>query len=157
MAGAYLFAKGLAPTVQLPESLQDVEHCAEFIAKLDGPFVVGPEGPLDLEELGKRLADIEKLSRAYMPDAADALVRTSIALRLWSACISAAKTIAHETRSGPNTPQQRQLDMQRLDAIADDDPVFAAGLECAPAFKKRRNQPYSFDGVPASSHVRRFP
>ena len=92
MTGAYLFAKGLAPSVQLPDSLQDVKLCAEFVAKLGGPFVVGPEGALSLEELGKRLAAIEKLSYIYMPDVADALVRIGFALRLWSACISDAKT-----------------------------------------------------------------
>lgn len=40
--------------------------------------------------------------------------------------------------------------------VAGADPVFAVGLECAVEFKRKRGDPYSFDGVPDGSVVRRF-
>jgi hypothetical protein len=91
-----------------------------------------------------------------MPDVPGALDRVNVALRLWSGCLSAAKTIALETRSGPNTPAMRANAFASLDALAHGDPIFAAGMEAAPAFKKLRDQPYSLDGVPKDSPVRRY-
>jgi hypothetical protein len=35
-----------------------------------------------------------------------------------------------------------------FDVLAHDYPIFAAGMEAAPAFKRLREQPYSFDGIP---------
>ncbi len=41
-----------------------------------------------------------------MPDCVE---RLNLVLRLWSGCLSAAKTIAHETRRGENTPGDDSL------------------------------------------------
>lgn len=154
---ALAFAKGLAHSVSLPASLGDVERRAELVAEIDGPFVLEKDRWLTMEEIGRRISAIDKASSAYMPDVSDALSRLSIALRLWAACILAAKTIADQTLSGLNNARHRQDVFSRLDAQAEEDPVFTAGLESAPAFKRRRNQPYSFDGVPVTSPVRRYP
>jgi hypothetical protein len=80
--------------------------------------------------------------------------RASIALRLWAGCLDAAKTIALETRDGPNSPELRAAAFAQIDSVAETDPIYGAGVEAAPAFKVLRRQSYSFDGVPAGSRVR---
>ena len=70
---------------------------------------------------------------------------------------SAAKTIALDTRDGPNTPNIRTEIFQALDRIADQDPIYRAGVESAALFKKKREQCSSFNGVPLTSPVRRNP
>jgi hypothetical protein len=37
---------------------------------------------------------------------------------------------------------------QALDYIADHDPIYFAGVESAPSFKKNNQQCFSFNGVP---------
>jgi hypothetical protein len=106
-------------------------------------------------DLGSRIAMIAALSRRYLPKIKDGLVRVNVALRLWSGCLSAAKVIALETRSGPNTPESRALVMPVIEEIAAKDPIYAAGVDVAPAFKRRRHEKYSFDGVPSRSRVLR--
>lgn len=83
--------------------------------------------------------------------------RVIIALRLWAGCIWAAKTVAEGTLSGANTPTMQADAFAQIDDYARNDPVFAAGVEAAPAFKRRRGETYSFDGVPDDSPVRRHP
>jgi hypothetical protein len=43
------------------------------------------------------------VSKKYIGGAIDVKVRVNISLRLWSGCIKAAKNIASETLSGPNS------------------------------------------------------
>lgn len=81
----------------------------------------------------------------------------SFGLRLWSGCISAAKSIAPETMNGQNTHKLRSNLFRTLDRIANKDPIFKFGIECAPLFKKHHQQYYSFDGVPLASSVRNYP
>jgi hypothetical protein len=76
---------------------------------------------------------------------------------LWSGCLSAAKTIALDTREGPNTPDRRTKDFQIFDHRVNQDPIYCAGVESAPLFKKKNQQCFSFDGVPLTSPVRRYP
>jgi hypothetical protein len=44
-----------------------------------------------------------------------------------------------------------------LDYIADQDPIYCAGVKSAPLFKKERQQFFSFNGVPMTSPVRKNP
>jgi hypothetical protein len=81
----------------------------------------------------------------------------SVALRLWSGCISAAKVIALETRSGPNTVQYRKKASRTLLRTAQIDKVFAAGVVAAVEFKKRRKQPYDFSGIPMDIQMAFWP
>ena len=81
----------------------------------------------------------------------------SFGLRLWSGCLSAAKTIAQETMNGQNTHDLRSNLFHDIDSTADKDPIFKFGIECAPLFKKHHQQYYSFDGVPLASSVRNYP
>ena len=69
-----------------------------------------------------------------MPDVTDPVVRLNICLRLWAGCLSAAKTIALETRSGLNTPELRkEIFTTKVDVLASNDPIYRAGVEAAPA------------------------
>jgi hypothetical protein len=78
-------------------------------------------------------------------------------LRLWAGCLSAAKTIATETRDGPNTPEARAAAFAVIDSLSREDEVYAAGVEAAPTFKALHEQDYFFGGVPRTSRVRRYP
>ena len=64
---------------------------------------------------------------------------------------------ALETRDGQNTPDVRTKTFQILDQIADQDPIYCAGVKSAPLFKKKIQQYFSFNGVPLTSPVRRNP
>lgn len=77
-------------------------------------------------------------------------------LVLWSSCMSAAKTIAYKTRSGVNTPEVRGRIFVGLDRICRGSPLFRAGVQAAPAFKRGRRQRIYLDGVPEKSPVRRY-
>jgi hypothetical protein len=96
---------------------------------------------------------IDDILRRYIPDEKNEKYRKSIGLRLWSG----AKTIALDTRNGPNTPNLRTEIFQILDREADEDPIYCVGVESAPLFKKKMQQCFSFNGVPSTSPVRRNP
>jgi hypothetical protein len=100
---------------------------------------------------------IDDVCRQYDHNVNGEQLRKSFGLRLWSGCISAAKTIALETMDGPVTPECRISIFQSLDSLAKIDSVFGLGIECAPLFKKRHQQCFSFNGVPMTSPVRKYP
>jgi hypothetical protein len=162
----YEFAIALGECPSLPDSLGDVDDRAALIDAIDRPFAVekiepGDEGTKVLRDvvrnIGTNVGALARTSAAYMPGVADPLDRVIIALRLWAGCIWAAKTVAEGTLSGANTPTMRADAFAQIDDYARNDPVFAAGVEAAPAFKRRRGETYSFDGVPDDSPVRRHP
>src|SRR5205823_4376788 len=122
--------------------------------------VAGGHLRLRLDEFAAGVASraicLAELSRALIPDVQDPVSRVNLVLRLWSGCLSAAKTIAESTRSGPNTAEERRRVFETIiDSIAAVDIIYAAGVEAAPAFKRLADQPYFFEGVPESSCVRR--
>jgi hypothetical protein len=100
---------------------------------------------------------IDDIVRRYNTHETNEKYRKSLGLSLWSGCLSAAKVIALETRDVSNTPEMRAKSFQDLDVIADRDSIFRTGVESAPLFKKYNQQCYSFNGVPSSSPVRRYP
>lgn len=162
MDTALEWARELGSPPPLPPSLADVNKRAELVNTINGPLARADLRPqLALHQLSKtekaqRLDKVERLSRRFIPDISSD-DRTNIALRLWSGCLSAAKTIALETMSGPNTPQSRARDFAHIDLIAQRDPIYCAGVEAAPTFKSLLCEPYCFDGVPQSSPVRKYP
>jgi hypothetical protein len=178
MAAARQIAEHLGPPPPLPESLQDPEKRAEVVQRVNGELVwfadlvigdvqVPAEGTAG-KRLRLHLADraagvaskvlrLAELTRDLIPDVPDPVGRVNLVLRIWSGCLSAAKTIAEDTLSGPNTPETREHAFETtIDPIAAVDTIYAAGVEAAPAFKRRAGQPYFFDGVPADSYVRRY-
>jgi hypothetical protein len=92
--------------------------------------------------------DAEKLLPKLSPE-----TRKNVMLRLWSGCISAAKTIAYKTRSGRNTPETRQRAFRAIDASAESDPFVRAGVAVGPFLKATRKQRVYMDGVPLTSPV----
>jgi hypothetical protein len=156
MVMALVFADALGPVPTLPESLKAARLRAELIHAIDGPLVTRLGDVVDVtRQIAEQIRRIEEGSRRFMPDVPDTMVRINICLRLWSGCLSAAKTIAHETRSGPNTPSMRVQLTQEIEQVAASDAVFAAGVEAAQAFKRHRNETYSLEGVPTGSLVLR--
>ena len=61
------------------------------------------------KEKGKHLNDITELSRQFISDVNDDDGIKNSILGLWAGCMSAAKEIALETSSGPNTPERRNI------------------------------------------------
>ena len=68
-----------------------------------------------------------------------------------------AISIATETLDGTTSPGRRKEQFFQIDLFAKWDSIYRAGVETASGLKKIRKQYYSFDGVPDSSPVRRFP
>ena len=124
-----------------------------FAAALFADF----SGNLNVEDKKKQLMKIGRVSKIYMPDVKDDGVRQNISLRLWSGCLSAAKTIAPQTMAGANTPEQREQAFRHLDPVAQADAIFCAGVESAPSFKRLLREDFSFEGVPDESPVRKYP
>ena len=56
--------------------------------------------------MGQYLSMVEARSAPVMPGTV-ALDQIAISLRLWTGCMEAAKTIALDTRSGPNSAEGR--------------------------------------------------
>jgi hypothetical protein len=149
-------ARGLArEPLELPAELADVNTRATFILAIDKPLLFDGDGVAQWVEFGAQLSAIAQLSADVMPELATELERISVALVLWAGCILAVKAIALETRSGANTIAGRAEAFATIDKLAVEDPLFRAGVEAAPAFKTHRLQPYSLDGVPEGSPVRR--
>jgi hypothetical protein len=154
---ALSLARGLAQTpLPLPAALTDVQARATFIREIDKPLLVDANGVAQWQELGAQLRAISQASAEVMPELAGELDRVAIALMLWSGCITAAKAIAFETRSGKNTIAGRAQEFAAIDSLAAQDALFCAGVEAAPAFKTQRGQTYSLEGVPQASPVHRY-
>jgi hypothetical protein len=139
----------------LPAALTDVQARARFIREIDKPLLVDGSGVAQWRQFGGQLRAIAQSSAELMPELVGELDRVAVGLVLWSGCITAAKAIAFETRSGENTAAGRSQQFAAIDELAAQDELFCAGVEAAPAFKTQREQPYSLDGVPQTSPVRR--
>lgn len=172
---ARVFAEYLSPAPSLPASLADPESRAALVHAIDGELVwlgthaIVPEdvsvvlGPVLTQEVNilavtarsaARALEIAERTAALIPEVPDAKTRVNISLRLWSGCMSAAKTIAHETRSGPNTSEGcLRIFAEIIDPIAENDPIYAAGVEAAPAFKRLRKQPHTSLTAYPKTHV----
>lgn len=154
------FAESLGEKPEHPVSLKamSVETRAEMLDRIDGPLIErwpsDEDTPFGLfAQIAKQLAKIADVTKDDLPDVPDSLVRINIVLRLWAGCLETAKTIALETKSGPNTPKIRSDSALHIDQVASIDPIYEAGVEAALAFKKRRGQPISFEGIPRETRV----
>ena len=165
MQTAYNWASELADTsnlrlsVNIPQAAQFANQINELLGeyinkdiKSSGTGLFENFSIMIKEVILRRLDD---LYRNLLDDQISENQRVSIALRLWSGCISAAKMIAIETRDGIITPEKRKQIFGDIDSLAMVDPIFCLGVESAPAYKKIHQQCYSFVGVPGTSHVRK--
>ena len=134
----------------------DVQARASFIREIDKPLLVDGNGVPQWQEFAGQLRAIAQSSAEVMRELVGELDRIAVGLALWSGCITAAKAIAFETRSGENTAAGRTQQFAAIDGLAAQDALLCAGVEAAPVFKTQRAQPYSLDGVPQASPVRRY-
>jgi hypothetical protein len=65
--------------------------------------------------------------------------------------IYAAKALAIETMNGPNDKAERQYQFSSIDTVALSDESYGAGVSVAAAYKIKRKEPISFEGVPTDS------
>jgi len=134
---------GLPPS--LPLTLEDVAARAALVDSID-PLIANVADGLQGQGQSEKSALLERLAsltKEVILDVSDDQIRVNISLRLWSGC------------SGPNSPEDRNLLFRRvIDPRARTDPIYRAGVDAAPAFKDRRAQPWSFEGVPADSPIR---
>ena len=162
MLYAYFWACRL-PQDTLPTSLKDVEIRAILIDKMDF-LIIGENNTANIllefmteDERQFRLERALRVADSFLTDQISEISKKSVILRLWSGCLDAAKSVATETLDGATSPQIRKEHFFQIDIFAKWDSIYRAGVETAPALKKRRKQYYSFDGVPQDSSVRRFP
>jgi hypothetical protein len=162
---ALSIAQELAPSVSVPASILAMtpDQQADLILK----HVIEPRQrlPVSLDDLepfihvSQMIGTAGRGSAAEIPDVPDALERVSILVRMWAGCLCAGKTIANDTRSGPNTKQIREQNARAIENRAAADTAFAAGLPAAMIIKLRESrthgrQMYTFDGVPAGTRIR---
>lgn len=162
MLYAYFWACRLPQDI-LPISLKDVEIRAILIDKIDFP-ITGENNTANIllefmteDERQFRLERALRVADSFLTDLISEISKKSVILRLWSGCLDAAKTVATETLDGATSPERRKQQFFQIDIFAKWDSIYRAGVETAPALKKRRKQYYSFGGIPNDSPVRRFP
>jgi hypothetical protein len=167
MGTVYLWASKLVDSSQLKVTM-DINERTQLVLEINemlGNYIYsdcqsGGTGLFEnFSEIIKEIVlnRVDDIVRRYNTHEPNEGYRKSIGLRLWSGCLSAAKMIALETRDRSNTPKMRAESFQVIDVIADRDSIFCSGVESAPLFKKYNQQCYSFNGVPLSSPLRRYP
>jgi hypothetical protein len=164
MITAYSWACGLFKS-DLPLSLNDLTKRTNLIDEINSLLFSANDphsakkllADLDHDERTKRLNAIAERSKLYMTEDLDDNIRKNILLRLWAGCLDAAKNIALETIDGPITPDDRKEGFFFIDLLSKPDPIYRAGTEAAPSFKKLHRQHYSFAGVSPGSAVTNYP
>lgn len=150
MITAYSWACGLFEW-ELPSSLNDLTNRTNLIDEINSLLFSANDprsakkllGDLDHDERTKRLNAIAERSKLYMTEDLDDNVRKNILLRLWAGCIDAAKNIALETIDGLNSADDRKEGFFFIDLLSNPDPIYRAGTEAAPSFKKLHRQHYT--------------
>jgi hypothetical protein len=150
MQTAYNWASELADTSNLHLSIT-IPEAAMFVNQIN--VLLGEYINKDIKSAGSGLFEnfsgmvrdiifhrLDDLCRNQFHNQFGISQRVSIALRLWSGCLSAAKTIAFETRDGQMTPETRKQIFGSIDSLAMADSIFCMGVESAPAFKKIHQQ-----------------
>ena len=89
-----------------PRRFVEIPARAAFISSIDGLILVDGAGNHSWERMAHYLSIDEARSAPMMPGTI-VLDRIAISLRLWTGCMEAAKTIALDTRSGPNSAEGR--------------------------------------------------
>ena len=158
MKTALKWANELGPVPSLPRSLKDVDKCANLVRAINTQnfvrtLLADSYKNLSYEEKQNCLYELTEISKEYLPDVNDAYFRANVSLRLWSGCLSGAKTISLKTLDGPNTPEKRVASNKYIENIAKDDVVYRAGAVASYTFKKiiGEKEDCRFDGLPSDS------
>ena len=160
MLQALKWGNDLGESPTLPNSLQNISNRKDLVLELDKPFlpqslIKDYNNLLSPEEKNQCLNEILSISKRFITDVNDDKEKINICLRLWSGCLSTAKTIAIETNDGPNTPEIRYALHNKITELAENDLIFQAGAEVAEEFIKARNEEYSFEGIPNDSFLKK--
>jgi hypothetical protein len=155
MSMALDLANEIGPAPQLPPSLVAIADRVQLIeavetrvlSRVDHSSLERWRTSLD-QAAGEMAAEDNSVPGVANPDE-----RKNILLRLWSGCMTAAKTIALGTRAGPNTEAQRTAGALLFAMKCTNDPIYTAGVVAAPSFKAGRKEQYSLQGIPAGSVV----
>jgi hypothetical protein len=116
MGSALALAHGLASgELGLPDELADVDMRARLVAEIDRPVLLDGQGTAHFDVFGAQVRHMAARTEPLIPGVTDSLDRAAIALCLWAGCLMAAKTIATETRSGPNTSAGRAEQFAEID------------------------------------------
>jgi hypothetical protein len=162
---AYAAANQLGPPPPLPPSLQSVDARAALIAAIDGSFIEtgavldtnGKLLPNQQRVFDRRIREIAAASVSRIPDLPDEPTRLNLCLRLWAGCLYAAKEMREKDVLGnAYTPESRAASFVSIDAVAAQDPIFAAGVEAALGFKRGRGETCHVEGIPATSRALRY-
>lgn len=168
MLTALAWAGNLAAPQSLPVSLRSVCKRTEMIDRINNALggisarLYPNERPKVMllwpsaaqEEFRSRVLAI---SQEFITEGINDNEKNAVGLRLWSGCLSAAKTIATGTMDGDNTPDMRRAAFEgEIDRTANMDPIYKAGVEVAPIWKEFLGQEVHLEGVPETSAVRRY-
>src|SRR5918996_42047 len=160
-----LFHSTTRPTT-LPHSLEDVRIRAKLLDPvnriilsfidstptpelLSGQILAFPE-----HVINEMLYQIAETTRPVITDLDGDIVKIGISLCMWTGCIEGAKTLSQGTNDGINTPQIRKHNCEnQIDLMSRLDPLYCAGAETAPIYKKiiGQSDDIFFDGVPRNS------
>lgn len=149
----------------LPSSIQNIETRARLVDDIDKAMFKhfsssaygGQINALPQTSFDALVKDMTNVAEKHIVDIDNPNARNGVGLSVWSGCMSAAKTIALETRDGENTPETRSLVFTNIiNPLCEIDELYKAGVEAAPIFKRLREDEISFDGVPPESPVRKY-
>lgn len=158
MALAAMLGLGLSPQAALSDQLADVRRRAALVDEIDGPMIWDFRMSVDhiAYHLGRHVDVLSTRLDRYFPRSTGPLWRVGVALRLWAGCIGGAKTIAFKTAAGRNSTASRTMCNGWLEDGCRQDAVYAAGVETAPVFKRRRGQRVYFDGIADGATIRKY-
>lgn len=156
MDSALKWAEEVCPLKDLvhggrPVLLVEPWDLAGVINTIDGPLVQNQDiGKLSAKEKLVRESMVANIACGLIPNRGlEPYKIVSCMLRAWAGCLGCAKTIAFETRSGPNTPEHRKnVFDKKISVLAKKDPYYLQGVMAGPDLRILRGQGYSLDGVP---------
>lgn len=131
----------------LPDKLLPIEKRAKFVLEIEKIFPGGYVPEMSFEDVQKKLQLLAKLGQKYFPDEKDADNIIGFCLRLWAGTMIGSKAIAKGTRSGLNTKRVRKRLARSVERDCVEDPIVAAGVDCAPVFKSLRKELWSLEGI----------
>lgn len=136
-----------------PMLLVEPEDLGRIIHEIDTPLVNQSDlRKISAKERLERETKIANIAYGLIPTPStpfEPYKVVSCMLRAWSGCLGCAKTIAFETRSGPNTTEQRKkIFGEKIAVLANKDPYYRMGVSAGPYLRKIRGQGFDLTGVP---------
>ena len=131
----------------VPDKLLPIEKRAKFVLEIEKVFPKGYIPEMPYERVQIMLMKVYKVGKKYFPDNEHRDEVIGFCLRLWAGTMIASKCIARGTRSGINTNKIRKRLARSVEQDGVNDPIVAAGIDCAPMFKAFRKEHWMLDGI----------